>query len=133
MAIVGGILLYQKYLGKCSMSDKKKFALAQMYLADYEKSIIDSKYGGGENIYFDVLGIDYNCSKGVLSVLTKFSFTGQISGLNYWAKGVLTIDINTGRGNFRDTELDPALESALKIQNILTQKGLEFLLNPGTN
>jgi len=111
------------------VSESQKYELAQRYLFQYGQNIINSTYGGGENVYFTILQTYWNCSNSTFTVYVRFNFTGQFTGINYWAKGRLIVDGNSGKVNYNNTEMDPALESALKIQNIIIQEGYKILLN----
>ena len=103
----------------CMMSDQEKWNLANGYMNNYKANIIGSRYGGGENIYHEIIAVDYNCNGSNMKIGSYIRFTGQYSGAHYWVKGIMDIDRNTGNYTFRELDKDRDLALALKFQGIL--------------
>jgi hypothetical protein len=101
------------------MSDQEKLNLANGYMNNYKANIIGSKYGGGENIYHEIIAVDYDCNESNMKIGSYIRFTGQYSGAHYWVKGILDINRNTGNYTFRELDKDKDLTLALKFQGIL--------------
>ncbi len=122
------------FLSACGsqMSEREQLLIAQEYLFKYEEKIIDEEYGGGVELYSEIIRTEYDRSKENLRIFVKFTFKGQYSGLNYWAKGILQVDNRSGEAKYETIAVDPKLEDALSIQNKLENeliKGIELLLN----
>lgn len=111
----------------CTMSDQEKWNIANGYLNNYKSNIIGSRYGGGENIYHEIIAVDYNCNGSSMKVGAIIRFTGQYSGAHYWVKGIVDVNRSSGNYTFSELDKDKDLALALKLQGIFEDKAKETI------
>jgi hypothetical protein len=122
------LVLCSALTGCTNRTDRDREAIASSILNRHELDIINSNYGGGENFDFEILEITNN-SYDDFDAKVRLTFKGQYTGIEYWAKGNLHVELSTKSYQYTSLERSTALINAMQIENKLKEKGVEILNN----